>query len=258
MNKQPIEKRNLREDGVLDVHSVFYTIQGEGPFCGTPCVFVRLAGCNLQCPGCDTEYTDPMKRRWIDPLALVHKVQAEFAGTGGRGPRLVVITGGEPFRQNLAPFFNHLVQHGFYVQVESNGTLAPVQHTDNDSWAYNLQSDDREGVYVVCSPKSGKVHIKYHDIACAFKYVMSHDSVDINDGLPIMALHHTVGGRVARPTLIPRHRVYLQPMDHSMEDGQDWLTTDAANQESIKACVTSCLTHGYTLQLQIHKLIGVE
>jgi len=51
MNQQPIEKQFLHPKGDLEVHSIFLTIQGEGPFTGQRAVFVRLAGCNLQCPG---------------------------------------------------------------------------------------------------------------------------------------------------------------------------------------------------------------
>ena len=63
-NGQPIEKVQRTFDGTLEVHSIFKTIQGEGPFCGTPAVFIRLAGCNLQCPWCDTclLYTSPSPR----------------------------------------------------------------------------------------------------------------------------------------------------------------------------------------------------
>ena len=50
INIQPIEKRELSTDGSVQVHSIFYTLQGEGPFAGQPAVFVRLAGFNLQCP----------------------------------------------------------------------------------------------------------------------------------------------------------------------------------------------------------------
>ena len=57
-NQQLADKPVLNETGLsLQVNSIFYTIQGEGPFAGRPAIFIRLAGCNLQCPGCDTEYT---------------------------------------------------------------------------------------------------------------------------------------------------------------------------------------------------------
>ena len=52
------EPEKIDRDRHLDVHSIFHTIQGEGPYCGHPAVFIRLAGCNLQCPGCDTGRSD--------------------------------------------------------------------------------------------------------------------------------------------------------------------------------------------------------
>ncbi|MEG7364337.1 7-carboxy-7-deazaguanine synthase QueE, partial [Pseudomonas citronellolis] len=98
MNLQPIEKRTKSADGLLSLHSIFHTIQGEGPFCGTPSVFVRLAGCNLQCPACDTDYTQG--RRAASVQEILDKVQ-EYQSSG-----LVVITGGEPFRQDITRLLN--------------------------------------------------------------------------------------------------------------------------------------------------------
>ena len=50
----------------MRVNEIFYSIQGEGRYTGTPAVFIRLAGCNLRCDFCDTEhqpYQDSPKRR---------------------------------------------------------------------------------------------------------------------------------------------------------------------------------------------------
>ncbi|ARB11181.1 putative queuosine biosynthesis protein QueE [Pseudomonas phage JG054] len=235
MNQQPIEKRVRRADGQLSVHSVFYTIQGEGPFCGTPSVFIRLAGCNLQCPGCDTDYTS--NRADTAPQALLDKVR-EYQSGG-----LVVITGGEPFRQDITRLLNVLTDAGYYVQIETNGTLEPVEYP------YSTMPDIRTGVYVVCSPKAGKVHPRINEVACCFKYVIAHDSVNPDDGLPLKALHHRAHPHVARPPRNWARPVYLQPMDSK---------DDFINDLNLKTAIASCMAHGYILQLQVHKIINME
>lgn len=40
----------------MRVNEIFYSIQGEGRYTGTPAIFIRLAGCNLRCDFCDTEH----------------------------------------------------------------------------------------------------------------------------------------------------------------------------------------------------------
>lgn len=234
MNNQPIEKRSHRLDGLLEVHSIFHTIQGEGPFCGTPAVFVRLAGCNLQCPGCDTDYTQG--RRVASAQEILVKVR-EYQSSG-----LVVITGGEPFRQDITSLLNVLTDAGFYVQVETNGTLEPVEYP------YSTMPDIRTGVYVVCSPKAGKVHPRINDVACCFKYVIAHDSIR-DDGLPLRALEHRASPYVARPPKNWARPIYLQPMDSKDEE---------LNRLNLQAAIDSCMRFGYILQLQIHKIIDME
>ncbi len=235
MNNQPIEKRSHRLDGLLEVHSIFHTIQGEGPFCGTPAVFVRLAGCNLQCPGCDTDYTS--NRTACAPFHVLNEVQRYMA----RG--LVVITGGEPFRQDITRLLNVLTDAGFYVQIETNGTLEPVEYP------YSTMPDIRTGVYVVCSPKAGKVHPRINDVACCFKYVIAHDSIYEDDGLPLRALEHRASPYVARPPKNWARPIYLQPMDSEGEE---------LNRLNLQAAIDSCMKFGYILQLQIHKIINME
>jgi 7-carboxy-7-deazaguanine synthase len=229
INIQPIEKLDHRDDYSVDVHSIFHTIQGEGPFTGFPAIFVRLAGCNLQCPQCDTDYTD--KRERMAPEAVVDAVRKLHPG-----PRLVVITGGEPFRQNITMLAQLLLDEEFPVQVETNGTLPPPP-------------DFPHGVYIIVSPKAGKVHPETADRAIAVKYVLSANSVSPEDGLPLRVLDHTAPSYGVARLDVPPESIYLQPAD--MQD--EYL--NAANLEAVRR---SCMKHGYILQLQVHKLLGVE
>ena len=160
LNQQPIEKSIDHPEGLLDVHSIFYTIQGEGPFSGFPAVFIRLAGCNLQCPWCDTEYTQG--RRLAHPEVVAQYVHSLSLPKG-----LVVITGGEPFRQNLTSLLTHLDKLGHLVQIETNGTLAPSEF----HYSKYPRMDHYHGVYIVCSPKTGRVNPGIVRHACCFKYV---------------------------------------------------------------------------------------
>lgn len=230
INIQPISKVDHRADHSLAVHSVFYTIQGEGPLTGHPAIFVRLHGCNLRCPQCDTEYSAFEMR--MSPERLVAEVQDKHPG-----PRLVVITGGEPFRQSIGLFTQLLEDAGYQIQIETNGTLPPPPGLAATT-------------LVVVSPKAGRVHPDTEAIAHAWKYVLNHDSYDPEDGLPIRALDHTAHPLVARPPAdFPVGAIYLQPADRHDQE---------INDRNLRAVIRSCKRFGYTVQLQLHKILGVE
>lgn len=232
-NAQPREAYDYREDGSLDVVAVFHTIQGEGPFAGVPAVFVRLAGCNLDCPFCDTNYTVGRNRHTVKEL-----VAQVCAAAGATKTRLVVLTGGEPFRQNLAPFVRELLAAEFTVQVETNGTMYPPEPFDDFPWI---------PVVIVCSPKTAKLHPKIEERVSAYKYVVQAGRTNY-DGLPNSVLGN--GVHVARPTarflFERRNGVYIQPMDG-----------DGHETAHIEAAVQSCLEHGYRLCLQLHKIVNL-
>jgi organic radical activating enzyme len=231
INIQPIEKRVVGDGQTLDVIDIFYTIQGEGPLCGRPAVFIRLAGCNLQCPGCDTRYTQG--RETLRVQEIIARVERSFADVAKHHTPIIVITGGEPFRQNLAVLVPTLTRQ-YLVQIETNGTLGV-----DDPAPFKFAR-------IVCSPKAGKVHQSIVDMATCFKYVVHHESVSPLDGLPILALDHSASPQVARP---PKGMpVYLQPMDC-----QDPVI-NKLNQDAVLA---SCLKFGHVLQIQIHKILGV-
>ena len=102
---------------MLQLAEIFYSVQGEGTWTGTPAVFVRLAGCNLSCAFCDTDYS----LRFFAPVEdVVARVRAE----GGDCP-MVILTGGEPLAQAQTPaLIEALRADGRRVHIESNGTLA--------------------------------------------------------------------------------------------------------------------------------------
>lgn len=242
LNEQPISKPVRDKTTPLLVHSIFDTIQGEGPFCGHRAIFVRLAGCNLQCPMCDTEYTKGTAEMSVP--RIVDKIK-EFRFKEGTRNGLVVITGGEPFRQQIGILCNVLARLKYFVQIETNGTLPPVTGVGQ----FTQDIGKRSGVYVVCSPKAGKVHSSLADVACCYKYVANADSIMPADGLPSHALGHTAHPYLARPPEGFKGPIYLQP-----EDSKDSLQ----NQRNMEAVVAACREHGHILQLQIHKYLGLE
>lgn len=240
-NQKPLRKNS--EVHQLLVHSVFRTIQGEGPFTGHPAVFVRLGGCNLQCPMCDTEYTEGstlMSNN--DLLALIWIEKWKSAAN------LVVITGGEPLRQNLTLLVKGLFKMGFYVQIETNGTINPDSEDRLPLEYVSFTPELKKGLYIVCSPKTPKVQQNIRNLACAFKYVLDHRSIDPSDGLPVTVLGLTNQGKpVAKPPQnIP---IYLQPADTMEPEG---------TRLNVQACINSCINYGYILQIQIHKILGVS
>lgn len=244
VNAQPMERRVESSGDVLDVHSVFHTLQGEGPFCGRPAVFARLAGCNLQCPACDTEYTSGR-----EPVGVEDLVTRICMQPWPRSARpIVVITGGEPFRQNLYPLCLSLVREGFTVQIETNGTLPPPNLAFAELCSTDL--NDENCVFIVCSPKTGKVNSYLAPLVCAYKYVVDADSVHEHDGLPILALGHTAYPHVARPPIGFEGKVYIQPADRQDE------VLNRRNREAVVILAMNA-PDVFTMQLQTHKILNL-
>jgi 7-carboxy-7-deazaguanine synthase len=95
---------------------IYKSVQGESSFAGLPCIFVRLAGCNLRCSWCDSEYT--FKGGYKQSLEEVEAAVAALAPV-----RLVEFTGGEPMLQEreLIPLMERLLPQGYTLMIETSG-----------------------------------------------------------------------------------------------------------------------------------------
>lgn len=96
----------------MRVNEIFYSLQGEGYWTGTPAVFIRFSGCNLKCPFCDTNHQPYVEMTEEEIMNEVKKYPAD----------LVVITGGEPALQLNNKMIELLHNAEKTVAVETNGT----------------------------------------------------------------------------------------------------------------------------------------
>jgi organic radical activating enzyme len=208
--------------------SPWLTLQGEGPYAGRAAVFIRLHGCNLRCTFCDTNF-DQDDNPFVDIDELAQQV-TDIRGAA----RLVVITGGEPLRQNILPLCRLLRYRLMMVQIETAGTL----------WIDGIEG----AADIVTSPKTPTININAYEGSLAFKYVISSKYVADDTYLPMMA---TQPG--AKPALLagprPGAQVFLSPMDE-YDEKQNQLNRETVAQLAIKYNVIA--------GLQLHKHMGVD
>ncbi|MGA2913926.1 MAG: radical SAM protein [Methanoregula sp.] len=101
----------------MKIAEIFKSLQGEGKNQGKPCLFIRLAGCNLHCRWCDTVYAQTGGIEMSLDTILEHAWRLN--------PSYVCITGGEPILQadDLEPLLASLHRRGTTIDIETNGTI---------------------------------------------------------------------------------------------------------------------------------------
>lgn len=107
---------NGEQSNVLPLVEGFYTIQGEGFNTGKAAYFIRLGGCDVRCPWCDSKNTWDYSSH---PLINVKDIIASIKKTPARN---VVITGGEPLMHNLDNLCTALRQEDYKIFLETSGT----------------------------------------------------------------------------------------------------------------------------------------
>ncbi len=118
------------------VVETFHSLQGEGLHAGRSAFFIRLAGCDVGCPWCDTKHSWPEAAHPQRPLA---QLATEASAAAAAGAAFAVITGGEPLQQPLDALCMVLAAAGLPLHLETSGvgtfsgrfdwiTLSPKPH----------------------------------------------------------------------------------------------------------------------------------
>jgi 7-carboxy-7-deazaguanine synthase len=252
-----ITKQNLDSPDLLNIHEVFATIQGEGPFSGHPALFTRLSQCSLKCYFCDTPF-DNVNKMQVGEIVRLAKVWRNAAPERN----LVVVTGGEPFIQNLCYLLRDLATAKFHIQIETAGTHWLVRNKEKPVYdpIISFQAGDCTPgqVSIVCSPKTPTIHDAIAKNACCYKYIVAVGDAALDDGLPMQSTQRLgVNARLFRPvkTMTRDYErvfpvpIYVQPRD----DGEDVESTQA----NVKHARDVALKYGYRLSLQLHKMLGL-
>lgn len=117
---------------------IFYSLQGEGIFTGTPAVFIRFAGCNLGCSFCDTNVKKTVDLSKEEILTKIRDLTKLC--------KLIILTGGEPNIHDLVELCDYLHKFNYHLHLETNGE--PTEY---------LKSNLPELDFITLSPKTLQV-----------------------------------------------------------------------------------------------------
>ena len=206
------------------INEIFYSLQGEGFWTGTPMVFVRFSGCNLRCPFCDTDHSAYKEMTAEEIVAEVARLDAEANQGNPAWPDSgrVCLTGGEPMLQLDYDLIEALHRKDYSIHVETNGTRPMLEMID----------------WVTLSPKE--------DVVPGGKVVLeeANEVKLVFDG----ALGEE---RLARWAEFPAQWHFLQPCD----------TGDPEKSRALmEQTVAYVRRHAglWRLSLQTHKLLGIR
>jgi 7-carboxy-7-deazaguanine synthase len=219
---------------MIPVNEVFETIQGEARWTGTPATFIRLQGCDVGCPWCDTKHTwkvDPAQE--VAPLEMLGKeassptyammpAAALVEEARRHRPKHVVITGGEPCVYDLRPLTLELARAGFLAQIETSGTQ---------------EIRVARSAWVTLSPKIGMPG----------GFTVRPDAIRRAD-------------EIKMPVGSPRDvRVLRDLLDASPDyRGDVWLQPLSRSEKATALCVEAAQANGWRVSIQVHAFIGVR
>jgi 7-carboxy-7-deazaguanine synthase len=224
-------------EGTAIIAEKFGSVQGEGPWTGQRCVFVRFSRCNLKCSWCDTKYTWDWTQYKPIEVSTRAPITDLVGWVAGQDVDLMVITGGEPMLQQ--PAMTALaagVPGRVRVQVETNGTQPPDRALVDrvDLWVVSPKLANSGMSYGSCIVPAALAGLMATGRA-AFKFVITDPVIDFEE---IAELVEEFG-------LAP---VWVMPEGDTREKvlaGMDAITEPA-------------VTRGWNVSTRLHILTGVR
>ena len=120
---------------MLPIVEKFRSLQGENFEAGTPSIFIRVGGCTLACPWCDSKYASKSNFKAKFELNTSQEVSAfvRLVATAPRGEIPVnhaVITGGEPMMEEYIPYVQQIIfelWNNYHIDttIETTTCMAP-------------------------------------------------------------------------------------------------------------------------------------
>lgn len=219
------------------INEIFQTIQGEGIFTGLPAIFVRLQGCPVGCPWCDTRHTwivDPAREVGVQAVLdcsnesdgwskmNTEQILASFQQLGYQA-RHVVITGGEPCLYDLQALSCALLSAGYQVQIETSGTSEIQTHANT---------------WVTVSPKIG-----------------------MKGGLPVLVSALERANEIKHPVATERHIEELDALLATATLRPDVviaLQPISQKPRATQLAMATCITRNWRLSIQTHKYLDID
>ncbi|MBL0679287.1 7-carboxy-7-deazaguanine synthase QueE [Aeromonas dhakensis] len=219
------------------INEIFQTIQGEGVFTGLPAIFVRLQGCPVGCPWCDTRHTwvvDPAREVGVQAVLdcsnesdgwskmSTAQILASFQQLGYQA-RHVVITGGEPCLYDLQDLSTALIAAGYQVQIETSGTS-------------EIQTDER--TWVTVSPK-----------------------INMKGGLPVLVSALERANEIKHPVATERHVEELDALlvtARLRDDVVIALQPISQKPRATQLAMATCIARNWRLSIQTHKYLDID
>ena len=219
------------------INEIFETLQGEGTFTGVPSIFIRLQGCPVGCPWCDTQHTwETRAEDEVSVATMMAKADAtsQWAAMSasdilaeirkqGYQAKHVVITGGEPAMFDLLPLANALEAQGLQLQIETSGTF---------------ELKVTEGTWVTVSPK-----------------------LDMPGGYLVRADAMARANEIKHPIAMQKHIDALDALlahNPGRDDVQICLQPISQRPRATELAMQTCIARNWRLSVQLHKYLNIE